>query len=194
MENIIKNIEDELECPICLEQIFQPMTLACLHSFCYECVDRLFSKAKKSKTLCPLCQEEAHKTDVRNDIFKNKIIDIINRESPIIKGDFKFNYHFSYPWRNEIFVSIHFMIDKNHRKWLHYYVRYSIDDWKSYCDLEVRDIHPLIELPHKFGQCFYVPQNTELISFAVCVYDDYNHSYWDNNNGLNYNFKPYKIE
>ncbi|XP_021340355.1 transcription intermediary factor 1-beta-like [Mizuhopecten yessoensis] len=38
-----------LECPICLEQLHQPKSLPCLHSFCHECLSTFISKDLSGK-------------------------------------------------------------------------------------------------------------------------------------------------
>ncbi|KAI4329766.1 hypothetical protein MLD38_028114 [Melastoma candidum] len=57
-------LEVDLTCSICLDTVFDPVSLACGHIFCYMCacsaasvtiVDGL--KAAKSKEKCPLCRE-----------------------------------------------------------------------------------------------------------------------------------------
>ncbi|XP_021345653.1 E3 ubiquitin-protein ligase TRIM32-like [Mizuhopecten yessoensis] len=52
-----------LECPICLEQLRQPKSLPCLHSFCLECLGSYITKelsgkmASVSSFSCPVCRK-----------------------------------------------------------------------------------------------------------------------------------------
>ncbi|XP_021345646.1 tripartite motif-containing protein 2-like [Mizuhopecten yessoensis] len=52
-----------LECPICLEQLRQPKSLPCLHSFCLECLGSYITKevsgkmASASSFSCPVCRK-----------------------------------------------------------------------------------------------------------------------------------------
>lgn len=58
-----KKDKQAVDCPICLEEITDPVTLVvCQHSFCFVCVDHWF----KVKESCPLCKEK------RVSFVKNK--------------------------------------------------------------------------------------------------------------------------
>lgn len=46
-------LEDELECSLCLKLFFEPVTLACGHTFCRACIARCLDHDDK----CPLCRE-----------------------------------------------------------------------------------------------------------------------------------------
>ncbi|XP_021352494.1 uncharacterized protein LOC110449761 [Mizuhopecten yessoensis] len=51
-----------LDCPICLEQLHQPKSLPCLHSFCQKCLSTFITKDPSEKMaaatsfLCPVCR------------------------------------------------------------------------------------------------------------------------------------------
>ena len=50
---------EELTCGLCSKGYRDPRHLACLHSFCFECLQQLVNKNNWKKTLsCPLCQKE----------------------------------------------------------------------------------------------------------------------------------------
>ncbi|XP_049636576.1 tripartite motif-containing protein 5-like [Suncus etruscus] len=54
---ILKNIQDEVTCPICLELLLEPLSMDCGHSFCQTCItanSQHFSQAEKSR--CPVCR------------------------------------------------------------------------------------------------------------------------------------------
>ncbi|XP_021352551.1 E3 ubiquitin-protein ligase Midline-1-like [Mizuhopecten yessoensis] len=52
-----------LDCPICLEQLHQPKSLPCLHSFCQKCLSTFITKDPSEKMaaatsfLCPVCRK-----------------------------------------------------------------------------------------------------------------------------------------
>ena len=60
-------LSEELQCDICLKTFVDPKTLACLHSFCKICVDRLMKVAANTHDLsklhrrhffsCPVCRK-----------------------------------------------------------------------------------------------------------------------------------------
>ncbi|KAM4071966.1 hypothetical protein ACJW30_11G098800 [Castanea mollissima] len=62
-ESIIK-LDIDLTCSICLETVFDPVSLTCGHIFCYMCACSAVSvtiinglKAAEAKGKCPLCRE-----------------------------------------------------------------------------------------------------------------------------------------
>ena len=59
MESPLKNIKEQVTCSICLDTFTDPKTIACLHTFCCECLKKhaLISQ-RNGKFLCPECQAE----------------------------------------------------------------------------------------------------------------------------------------
>ena len=54
----LDKLEDQLTCPVCLNQYDNPKTLPCLHSFCLKCIQKLpfdFEDGKKF-IICPICR------------------------------------------------------------------------------------------------------------------------------------------
>lgn len=49
--------QEDLQCPICLEDFFEPKLLPCLHSLCAACIEELASSSSRSIS-CPLCRAE----------------------------------------------------------------------------------------------------------------------------------------
>ena len=49
-------IRDMTECPVCLEQLKEPRSLPCLHSFCTECLQGLLGTRQAIR--CPCCNKE----------------------------------------------------------------------------------------------------------------------------------------
>ncbi|OWF38345.1 E3 ubiquitin-protein ligase TRIM56 [Mizuhopecten yessoensis] len=62
-----------LDCPICLEQLHQPKSLPCLHSFCQECLSTFIIKDLSGKMAaatafpCPVCRKMTHPVNAAED-------------------------------------------------------------------------------------------------------------------------------
>ena len=53
--NTVNKIGEQLNCPICLENLSTPKTLFCLHTFCQQCLENLPIDPKRNLS-CPTCQ------------------------------------------------------------------------------------------------------------------------------------------
>ena len=72
MQKLFRNLQKEAECPLCLETVNNPKTLPCLHSFCFECLDKHagFARRQLQATIkCPVCQTSFQIPE--GDSFKN---------------------------------------------------------------------------------------------------------------------------
>lgn len=59
IETLLKNLEHEVSCSMCLEIFKDPKQLPCLHSFCLACLNHLASsRAENGKIKCPVCTRE----------------------------------------------------------------------------------------------------------------------------------------
>ena len=46
---------DDLKCSVCQDMLFMPMTLACQHNFCRDCIDGL----RDARHMCPMCKDKS---------------------------------------------------------------------------------------------------------------------------------------
>lgn len=58
------NLQEEVNCPICMETLKEPVTTDCGHTFCFSCI-REVGNASDRLFQCPLCKEP-----VRRNVFK----------------------------------------------------------------------------------------------------------------------------
>ena len=59
MESPLKNLKEQVTCSICLDTYTKPKTIACLHTFCCECLERhTLTSPKQGFYRCPECQSQ----------------------------------------------------------------------------------------------------------------------------------------
>ena len=59
MESLLKNLKEHATCSICLDTFTEPKTIACLHTFCCECLKRhALTTQREGKFRCPECQAQ----------------------------------------------------------------------------------------------------------------------------------------
>ncbi|NWX09683.1 BRCA1 protein, partial [Caloenas nicobarica] len=74
VQNVLLAMQKNLECPICLDVVKEPVSTKCDHIFCRFCMFQLLSKKKKGMIQCPLCKTEVTKRSLKeNSRFKQLI-------------------------------------------------------------------------------------------------------------------------
>ena len=59
MESLLKNLKKHVECSICLDNFEEPKTIACLHTFCCECLKKhALMSQRDGQFRCPECQTQ----------------------------------------------------------------------------------------------------------------------------------------
>lgn len=53
-QELFKQLQKEAECPVCLDTIYNPKTLPCLHSFCLNCLEKIPADGEIMD--CPVCR------------------------------------------------------------------------------------------------------------------------------------------
>ena len=73
LEQLAKDVDKLLECPICLEQIKQPKSLPCQHSFCFDpCIKKMAKWENGLYTIvCALCRKNAYVAEALNKLPDN---------------------------------------------------------------------------------------------------------------------------
>ena len=61
----LKNLEQQLTCPVCLDRYTQPRALPCLHSFCHNCLAHFPVQVQGGKHFmtCPMCRQTTQQPD-----------------------------------------------------------------------------------------------------------------------------------
>ncbi|XP_013056360.3 breast cancer type 1 susceptibility protein isoform X2 [Anser cygnoides] len=74
VQNVLLAMQKNLECPICLDVVKEPVSTKCDHIFCRFCMYKLLSRKKKGVVQCPLCKTEVTKRGLtENSRFKQLI-------------------------------------------------------------------------------------------------------------------------
>jgi len=80
LEKLKQSVQNELECPICMEYLYPCLTLLpCMHNFCNTCVDDISKKGKE----CPQCRQEF--TETKKNLMLNNLIEGIMNSDPDIR-------------------------------------------------------------------------------------------------------------
>ncbi|XP_043910591.1 breast cancer type 1 susceptibility protein homolog isoform X2 [Protopterus annectens] len=65
VRHILSLMHKNLECPICLELMKEPVSTKCDHQFCRYCMLKLLGKKRRGIGQCPLCKLEVTKRSLR---------------------------------------------------------------------------------------------------------------------------------
>ena len=84
MESLLKNLKEHVTCSICLVTYTKPKTIACLHTFCCECLERhALTNQKQEFYRCPECQaqiripEGKRFDDLPNSFLHNSLLSLL---------------------------------------------------------------------------------------------------------------------
>lgn len=79
----IRELCEEVTCPICLDYFKCPMTIAeCGHNFCQACLFRSWTKVKAAKVSCPICKIKVQPKNLRLNRQLANIVEIARKLSP----------------------------------------------------------------------------------------------------------------
>ncbi|XP_078501441.1 breast cancer type 1 susceptibility protein isoform X2 [Lissotriton helveticus] len=65
VHDVLSIMEKNLECPICLDLMSEPVATKCDHIFCRFCMLKLLNKKKKGCAQCPMCKHEVTKRSLQ---------------------------------------------------------------------------------------------------------------------------------
>ncbi|XP_075702767.1 breast cancer type 1 susceptibility protein [Rhinoderma darwinii] len=82
VHNVLSVMQKNLECPICLDLMKEPVATRCDHMFCRYCMLQLLSKKKKGRAQCPMCKKEITKRSLQDSprfqLLVDGLLKIIN--------------------------------------------------------------------------------------------------------------------
>ena len=84
MESLLKNLKEHVTCSICSDTYTKPKTIACLHTFCCECLERhALARQNQGVYPCPVCQaqiripEGNHFDDLPSSFLHNSLLSLL---------------------------------------------------------------------------------------------------------------------
>ena len=82
MESLLKNLKEHVTCSICLDTFTEPKTIACLHTFCCECLKRhALTTQRQGQFLCPECQAQVGVPESFNQLpsgfLQNSLLEVL---------------------------------------------------------------------------------------------------------------------
>ncbi|OBS57808.1 hypothetical protein A6R68_11081 [Neotoma lepida] len=72
----VPELQDQLQCPICLEVFKEPLMLQCGHSYCKDCLDSL-SQHLDSELRCPVCRQWVDYSNSPPNVSLARVIDAL---------------------------------------------------------------------------------------------------------------------
>ncbi|EDM13372.1 tripartite motif protein 50, isoform CRA_a [Rattus norvegicus] len=72
----VPELQDQLQCPICLEVFKEPLMLQCGHSYCKNCLDSL-SEHLDSELRCPVCRQSVDCSSSPPNVSLARVIDAL---------------------------------------------------------------------------------------------------------------------
>lgn len=72
----VPELEDRLQCPICLEVFKEPLMLQCGHSYCKGCLVSL-SRHLDSELRCPVCRQEVDSSSPPPNVSLARVIEAL---------------------------------------------------------------------------------------------------------------------
>ncbi|XP_063808313.1 E3 ubiquitin-protein ligase TRIM41-like isoform X2 [Pseudophryne corroboree] len=78
VSNPVKELEDEVTCPICLDSFKDPVSIECGHSFCRACISQTW-RGIRSNFSCPQCRKISKWKFFRPNRLVENVVEISNR-------------------------------------------------------------------------------------------------------------------
>ena len=89
--NVLKSLEEELKCPLCLDIFIEPKKLRCDHVVCLQCLEKLVEKSRARSLSCPVCRGATRLEGTGTSQFPvahqvNRLVDIYHENTPLARS------------------------------------------------------------------------------------------------------------
>uniref|UniRef100_W5N048 RING-type E3 ubiquitin transferase n=1 Tax=Lepisosteus oculatus TaxID=7918 RepID=W5N048_LEPOC len=79
VKQVVSMIRRNLECPICLDLLRDPVSTRCDHQFCRMCMLKHLSGSKRAGAQCPLCKAEVTKRSLQDSSRFKQLVEALQR-------------------------------------------------------------------------------------------------------------------
>ncbi|KAM9296679.1 breast cancer type 1 susceptibility protein [Gastrophryne carolinensis] len=105
VHKLLSAMQKNLECPICLDLMKEPVTTRCEHIFCRFCMLQLLTKKKKGHAQCPLCKKEVTKRSLQESPRFKLLIDGLMKIINAFELDSGYKFFSSQDYAKNILVT-----------------------------------------------------------------------------------------
>lgn len=83
MASSLSEVEENLNCPLCLDLFKDPVVLSCSHSFCSVCLERCVGENARQ---CPLCRKQFKQTPCKILVL-GQISEVVAKKRKVLEQD-----------------------------------------------------------------------------------------------------------
>ena len=88
---VLKSLEEELKCPLCLDIFTEPKKLRCDHVVCLQCLEKLVEKSRAGSLSCPVCRGATRLEGAGTSQFPvahqvNRLVDIYHENTHLARS------------------------------------------------------------------------------------------------------------
>ncbi|XP_021075533.1 tripartite motif-containing protein 75 [Mus pahari] len=71
---VLARLQKEAQCPICLDDLKEPVTIECGHNFCHSCIKDFWAEQQATFS-CPVCRHQCQHRNLRSNAQLGKMIE-----------------------------------------------------------------------------------------------------------------------